>query len=144
MDNLDPAQPTRSWAPAVRLVVAGWAVAAFAWCLLAADPPGRLLAGIGAAAATAAALYGTVARPRLTVDQDGIVVRGMTGARHWPWAQVRRVRVTRHRRLGRDLPALELDVVDADQAETLIVLARLELDADPVEVLDEINAVRGG
>lgn len=150
MDNVETAP--RSWAPSLGLVVVAWATAGLTlvWSLFADDGPGRLIAGVATVGLIAAALFGSIARPRLAVDGQGVAVRSLTGARSWPWRQVRRVRVVRHRRLGRDIPMLELDVFDAidptrpDEAmERLIVLGRLDLNADPDDVLASIQRTRG-
>ena len=51
------------------------------------------------------------------------------------------MRLVRTRRLGRDTATLE---VDADNAEppALVVLGRLDLGADPEDVVDELLALR--
>lgn len=150
MDRVEPL--ARSWSPAIGLVVLAWAAAGVtvAWWVLIDDAPGRLLAAVGTAGLIAAALFGSLARPRLSVDAEGVAVRGLAGARSWPWRRVRRVRVARHRRLGRDIPMLELDLLDEvdptqpDEAqERLIVLGRLDLNADPDDVLASIQHLRG-
>jgi len=153
VDRVEPL--ARSWAPAVGLVVLAWLAAGvtIAWWLLADDAPGRLLAAVGTVGLIAAALFGSLARPRLSVDTEGVTVRGLTGTRSWPWRHVRRVRVARHRRLGRDIPMLELDLLDeVDEVdpterdgtqEHLIVLGRLDLNADPDDVLASIQQLRG-
>jgi hypothetical protein len=81
-------------------------------------------------------LFGTVARPRLAADAAGITVRSLTGRRHWNWADVT-VRLVHTRRLGRDMPTVELDA-DPD----LVVLGWLDLGADPADVVDAISALR--
>jgi len=151
VDKVQPA--TRSWAPAFRLVVLAWLAAAVAaaWFLLAGDAPGRLLAAVATIGLAATALFGSVARPRLSVNSERVAVRGLAGTRAWPWHRVGRVRVVRHRRLGREIPMLELDVTDADlqdadrdePGQRLIVLGRLDLDADPEDVLEAIQRIRG-
>ena len=153
MDSNDQAaRAARSWAPSVGLVVLAWlgAAVALAWWLLIDDAPGRVLAATAMVGLIAAGVFGSLARPRLAVDAEGVTVRGLAGSRRWPWRQVRRVRVARHRRLGRDIPMLELDLLDAvdptrpdDAAERLVVLGRLDLDADPDDVLDSIQRLRG-
>ena len=87
-----------------------------------------------------AGVYTAVARPRLAADQDGITVRGLTGARSWRWAEVN-VRLVRTRRLGRDAATLEVDADNAEQP-ALIVLGRLDLGADPEDVVEELLALR--
>lgn len=123
-------------------MILAWAltVAAAGWAALTDDPPGRVLIGAVAVLLALAGLYASVARPRLSADQDGLAVRGLTGSRRWAWAEVN-VRLVRTRRLGRDTSAVE---VDADNAEppALVVLGRLELGADPEDVVDELLALR--
>jgi PH (Pleckstrin Homology) domain-containing protein len=132
----------RTWAPKVEIVVLTWVLTVLAagWAVLTDDPPGRVLLGAVAVLLALAGLHATVARPRLSADQDGVAIRGLTGSRRFPWAEVN-VRLVRTRRLGRDSSALE---VDADNAEppTLVVLGRLELGADPEDVVDELLALR--
>lgn len=128
----------RSWAPHPGLVAIGWVFAAglAAGVLLVDDRPGQVLLAVAALALALAALFGTIARPRLVADSGGITVRSLVGRRHWPWAEVN-VRLTRTRRLGRDVATVELDA-DPD----LIVLGWLDLGADPVDVIDAIRALR--
>jgi len=126
-------------------VIAGWAgaVVAVLLAVLSGDPPGRLFAAVAAVVLAAAAVFGTVARPRFAVDGSGVAVRSLLGVRRWPWSQVHRLRVVRHRRLGREVPMLELDAIDDDGTERLVVLGRLDLGAHPDEVLGAVQAVRG-
>jgi hypothetical protein len=134
-----------SWSPQAGLVAVGWLSAAVAGLLaaLAGDPPGRLLGALATVVLVAAALFGTVARPRLTVDDTGVAVRGLVTTRRWSWAHVHRLRVVRHRRLGREAPMLELDAVEPDGTERLVVLGRLDLGAHPEDVLAAVHAARG-
>src|SRR6476620_11102820 len=70
VDNLE-------WAPAPGLVAVAWVVTAAAavWTaatwLTSADPAGGLIAAVAPVGAGLAALFGTRARPRLTVAADG-------------------------------------------------------------------------
>jgi len=134
-----------SWSPQLGLVVLGWlaAVVALALAMLTDDAPGRLLGVVAAFVLAAAALFGTVARPRFAVDSAGVTVRGLLGVRRWPWARVHRLRVVRHRRLGREVSMVELDAIDDDGSERLVVLGRLDLGAHPDEVLAAVQAARG-
>lgn len=129
---------TLSWAPHPGLVGIGWAFAAgaAAWAILTDDRPGKVLLAVATLVLVTVCLFGTIARPRLAADADGITVRGLSGRRHWAWADVR-VRLVRTRRLGRDQPSVELDA-DPD----LIVLGWLDLGADPVDVFDAIQRIR--
>lgn len=127
-----------SWAPHPGLVGIGWvlAAAAGASAFLVDDAPGRILLGVATIVLALGSLFGTVARPRLAVDTAGITVRNLTGRRHWSWADVT-VRLVNTRRLGREVPSVELDAED-----DLVVLGRLDLNADPVDVMDAIQAMR--
>ena len=137
-----------SWSPARGLVVLGWlgAAAAVAWCALltaaGSDPAGRLLAGVAAAGLLTVSLFGTVARPRLRVDEDGITVTGLFGSRHHPWPFVRGVRVLHGRRLGLSTSLLEIDTCTLDGDERLLLFGRLDLSEDPQDVADALHARR--
>lgn len=132
----------RTWAPKVELTALAWVLAVLAgtWAVLTDDPPGRVLLSAVALFLVAAGMFGAVVRPRLSADQQGVTVRGLTGRRTWSWAEVN-VRLVRNRRLGRDTTAIELD---ADNAEVpdLVVLGRLDLGADPEDVVDALLELR--
>lgn len=143
-----PSDGVLTWRPAATLVGLGWlgAAAAAGWSVLlgvtAADPPGRLLAGVAAVGLAVAALFGTRARPRLRADAGGLTVRGIGGSRHHPWSRVGGIRVLRIRRWGRDTAMLEIDTADPDGVERLLVFGRLELDEDPEDVVAQLVARR--
>lgn len=130
------------------LIVALWvgAAAAGVWCALlitsGADRTGQLMAGLATVGMLAWAVFGTRARPRLQADAGGVTIGGILRARHHPWPLVADVRVTRLRRWGRESRLLEIETRTADGAERLLVLGRLDLDADPRDVLDELLARR--
>ena len=132
----------RTWAPQPAVVVLAWvlAVVAGAWAAFTDDPPGRVLFGVVALLLALAGVYTTVARPRLAADHEGLVIRGLTGTRRWTWAEVN-VRLVRTRRLGRDAATLEVDAENAEPP-ALVVLGRLELGADPEDVVEELLALR--
>ena len=136
------------WSPAPALVTAAWfgALAAAAWLAVlwsdGADAPGRLIAAVTTLVLAGWALFGTRARPRLRADPDGLTVRGIGAARHYPWPLVQDVRLVRVRRLGRDTSMLEIDTTRADGSERLLVFGRLDLAADPEDVVLELGAAR--
>lgn len=135
--------PTRWSAPVTAVLIA--AVAAFglgAWAVAADDPPGRVLAGLAALALAAGAVFGALARPRLAVDPAGLSLRGPFAAARWPWSCVDAVRVVRARRLGLPTAYVEVEARDDAGDERLLVLGRLELGADPVEVAAELQRHR--
>jgi hypothetical protein len=132
----------QSWAPRAELVALAWvaavAAAAFAW--FSDDPPGWVLLGTVALVLAYVGLFAAVVRPRLTADQEGVTVRRLTRASRWSWAEVN-VRLVRTRRLGREVATLELDADNAEVPE-LVVLGRLELGADPADVVDALRELR--
>jgi len=132
------------YAPKPVAVVAGWAgaLAALGWALLTDDVPGRVIALAAVGLLGTLALVGTVVRPRLAMDSDGLRVGRLRGARYWPWSSVHRVEVVTGGRFGRRVGMLELDAVDPDGTEQLVVLTALDLGADPVEVAAELDRVR--
>lgn len=134
--------PGKTWAPQPAIVVLAWVLAAVAgaWAVFADDPPGRVLLGVAAMLLAVAGVFALVARPRLAADHEGITVRGLTGARKWAWSEVN-VRLVRTRRLGRDTATLEVDAENAEPP-ALVVLGRLDLGADPEDVVDALLELR--
>ncbi|WP_143173916.1 PH domain-containing protein [Streptoalloteichus hindustanus] len=134
---------TRSWSPSPGLVALVWLLLAGAllWLLSTEDPAARLLAGVAALALALLAAQGTLGRPRLSADDEGLTTRSLLGRRRYPWSTVRRVRVVRIRRFGRDVPVLEVDVEDGEH-EHLFVLTRLDLGAEPDDVADALAVLR--
>ncbi|WP_428497968.1 PH domain-containing protein [Pseudonocardia sp.] len=89
-------------------------------------------------------VWGSRARPRLTVSPAGVGVRGLLHRRTYPWPAVTDVRVIQARRLGRETYLLGVDVRDeaALDGERLLVFGRLDLGADPVDVAATVMAAR--
>lgn len=135
---MDAPSGSRHWATPIGLVACGWLLAAGAavWWLAAESAVDRLFVGVLVLALAAAAAHGSICRPRLRADREGVTVRGLRGPRHWSWTAVT-VRVRQDRRFGRTMRALELDA-DPD----LVVLTRLDLGADPQDVAAELNTLR--
>jgi hypothetical protein len=148
VDNSDD-EPARRWAAPMPAVILGLlaAVGLLAWVVLgvrtgALDAPGRLLLGLAGIAIGGVSLMGLRARPRLAADDDALVLRGPFAIRRWPWARVDAVRVVRMRRLGMPAAYVEIDARDDDGTERLLVLGRLELGTDPVDVAEALQAHR--
>ena len=137
-----------SWSTPAGLVTTVWvlAVGALLWLVLlvsdGADRPGQLLALVAVLGLVATALSGTLARPRLAVRPDGLVLRRLTWTLDVPWSRVDRMRILRTRRLGRESSLLELDLRDEQGDERLVVLGRLDLGEDPEEVLEALQGHR--
>lgn len=105
------------------------------------QPTGTLLLGVAALALAVLAAQGLRARPRLSADTSGIAVRTLLHAYRWDHGQVR-VFVRRTRRFGRENQLLELDGIDVRGQERLVLLGRIDLGADPVDVCDRIDELR--
>jgi hypothetical protein len=124
-------------------------VGALAWTILADDPRGRILTAIAAVGLLLFALFGTVARPRLSADLDGIEIRRLGGRQRWAWGAVR-ISVSSTRRFGRTVSLLELDTgndtadEDEDDVGGLVVLGWLDLGTEPQEVAAVLRAYRTG
>lgn len=131
----------RSWATPGLLIVTCWVLVggAVGWAVFATDPRGRLLIGIAAVALAAYACFAMITRPRLAADREGVRVRRLTGTRAWRWPELH-VKVVRTRRLGRDVSTLELE---AHEHGELIILGWLDLGADPNDVLETLDELRG-
>jgi hypothetical protein len=126
------------WSTPPALVAIGWLATAGAvlWAVLSDDPAGRVLVALAALVAAVLALHGTLARPRLAADSNGLTLRRLTSRRQWTWAEVN-VRVVRTKRLGRQVSTLELDAED-----DLVVLGWLDLGTPPEDVADALRDLR--
>lgn len=132
------------WAPPALLAVISWVLApAFAAVAvvfgLGGDAAGPLLFAVATLAAVAFGCYTSFARPRLAADSTGLRVRTLGGRHDFAWGEVR-AKVVTTRRLGRDVPTLEIDT--GNKPPHLIVFGRLELDADPANVLETLDTLR--
>ena len=74
--------------------------------------------------------------PRLVVDRDGLVVNAPLSRVRLPWAAVYDVHEDTRVRLGLRATTLEIDA-----NETLVVLSRRAIGADPSEAAQLIRAV---
>ncbi|HZC92249.1 MAG TPA: PH domain-containing protein [Mycobacterium sp.] len=100
------------------------------------DPPGRLLLGISAAGLILFASATWRARPKLAITADGLLVRGWWRTQLLRHADIKIVRITEFRRIGRKIRLLEIDAHDG----RLLMFSRWDLGADPLEVLDALTA----
>lgn len=132
-----------AWSADPALVAVGWvfAAAAAAWLVFTADPAGRVIAAVLTLVLAVTALFGSVARPRLAADPQGLALRGLFRTQRWPWAEVE-ARILHTRRLGREVAVLELEVTQGE-LERLFVLGRLDLGADPQDVAAQLDELRG-
>ena len=131
------------WSPQPVLVGLSWLLCAvaLAYTAFGTAAAGRLLTAIAAVASALLATYGTVVRPRLAVDHQGIVVRRLVGHLRFRWDAVR-IRVAHTKRLGRTTSLLELDGLDEHGNEQLVLLGWLDLGTEPEQVAEAIAAFR--
>ena len=142
MDDTVPQPSPANWSAPVALVVTTWvlAAAALAYTVFGADTGGRILTAVATIGLAVFALFGTVARPRLSVDADGVEIRRLLGRQRLPWRSVR-IRVSSTRRFGRQVSLLELDSDTDDEDDAgLIVLGWLDLGTEPENVAAAIRA----
>jgi hypothetical protein len=118
----------------------GLAVLFLLAAIINSDPVGRVFLGLATLTQLALGAYGTFVRPRLLVDDSGLTVRTLSGARRLPWHEVK-VRLARTRRLGRETATLELDWRRGEH-EQLFVFTPLDLGTDPRDVADVLHALR--
>jgi hypothetical protein len=76
------------------------------------------------------------ARPKLAITSDGLCVRGWWQTQLFSRADIKIIRITEFRRIGRKVRLLEIDAVDG----RLLILSRWDLGADPLQVLDALTA----
>jgi hypothetical protein len=139
-----PGSARNAWSAPTGLVIMAWVLAAatLGYTVFSGDPLGRLVTGVATVGLVLFALFGTVARPRLAADADGIEIRRLLGTRRLPWGSVR-ISVSSTRRLGRTVSLLELDTGnDEDVDGGLVVLGWLDLGTEPETVAEVLRAYR--
>ncbi|WP_041787491.1 PH domain-containing protein [Mycolicibacterium gilvum] len=102
---------------------------------LVTDAPGRILIGFAAVGLIVFALMSWRARPKLAISDDALVYRGWFTARRITTDDIKRIRITEFRRIGRKVRLLEIDTTD----DKLYVLSRWDLSTDPLNVLDALT-----
>jgi len=139
-----------TWGPR-RAVIAATGVLAIAGAVGATlygregDRIGALLLWLVALLFVALTAYASLLNPRLFANQYGVAVRTLKGTREVDWQYVE-VRVKTTRRLGRDTRTLELELASQDGGAAdseLVVLGQFELGAEPDDVLEDLNRLRG-
>jgi hypothetical protein len=141
MDEAGP-DGARTWSPRPALVAMAWvlAVATLAYTVFSGDPIGRLVTGVATIGLGLAAVFGTVARPRLLADERGVEIRRLLGRQRLAWGTMR-ISVSSTRRFGRSVSLLELDTDDEEDPDGgLIVLGWLDLGTEPEQVAAALRA----
>lgn len=126
------------WGPPTAGVVAAGilgAVLAVGAVLLVTDPPGRILVGLAAVGLLVFASMSWRARPKLAITDGALVFRGWWRIRRLGHADIKLIRITEFRRIGRKVRLLEIDTSDG----SLLVLSRWDLGQDPLGVLDALT-----
>ena len=100
------------------------------------DTPGRVLAGIAGAGLLLFAGATWRARPKLAITAGGLALRGWFRTQVLQHSDIKIIRITEFRRLGRKVRFLEVETVD----EGLVLFSRWDLGTDPLEVLDALTA----
>ena len=128
------------WSPRAGETAALGAVGlGLALATVAVDSAGRLLVGVAALVLLGVAAHDALLRPRLTVDEHGVVVRRLSGRARLPWQRLR-VEVRTTRRFGLTSRALELDTAAGiDDPGVLVLLSRRDLGTDPEEVAGQLR-----
>ena len=103
---------------------------------LITDPPGRILTGIAAVGLLAFASLSWLARPKLAINDDKLVIRGWWRTHELRRSDIKIIRITEFRRVARTVRLLEIDTVD----DRLLVFTRWDLGTDPLNVLDALTA----
>jgi hypothetical protein len=127
------------WSPPTPGIVAlgiGGVILAVGAVTLITDPPGRVLVSIAAVGLIVFAIMSWRARPKLAIKNDALVTRGLWGATELRQADIKLIRITEFRRIGRKTRLLEIDTVD----DRLLVFTRWDLGTDPLHVLDALTA----
>lgn len=109
---------------------------AIACVTVVTDAAGRLLIGISAAGLILFASASWRARPKLAITPDGLVARGWWRTQLLRRADIKIIRITEFRRIGRKVRLLEIDMTDG----RLLIFSRWDLGTDPLEVLDALTA----
>jgi hypothetical protein len=109
---------------------------AIACVTVVTDVPGRFLLGLSALGLILFASVSWRARPKLAITPDGLRVRGWWRTQLLSPADIKIVRITEFRRIGRKMRLLEIDAVDG----RLLIFSRWDLGTDPLQVLDALTA----
>ncbi len=127
------------WAPSA----AGTAACGLAGIVMATtcvtvvtDAPGRFLLGVSAIGLILFAGGTWRARPKLAITDSGLRVGGWIRPQYLHRPDIKIIRITEFRRIGRKTRLLEIDANDG----RLFVFSRWDLNADPLTVLDALTA----
>jgi hypothetical protein len=100
------------------------------------DAPGRVMAGVAGAGLLLFAGASWRARPKLAITPDGLTVRGWFRTQVLRRSDIKIIRITEFRRLGRKVRFLEIEKAD----DGLVLFSRWDLGTEPLDVLDALTA----
>jgi Bacterial PH domain len=103
---------------------------------LITDPPGRVLAGVAGVGLILFASVSWRARPRLAIRNNGLVTRGWANTRVLSRDDIKLIRITEFRRIGRRTQLMEIE----SGKDELHVFTRWDLGTGPLVVLDGLTA----
>ncbi len=99
------------------------------------EPMRAFVAGVGALVIGIYAARDLIAPVRLAADHDGVtVVSGYASKHHVPWADVERLRVDRHSRLG-----LSTEMLEIDTGESVHLFSTYDLNAPCSDVEESLR-----
>jgi hypothetical protein len=99
------------------------------------DAPGRLLLGLAGIGLILFATGTWRARPKLAITDDGLRIGGWLRPQYLRRPEIKIIRITEFRRIGRKTRLLEIDAEDG----RLFVFSRWDLGANPLDVLDALT-----
>jgi Bacterial PH domain len=103
--------------------------------ILVTDLPGRILTSIAAAGLILFAGVSWRARPKLAITSEGLLVRGWFRTQLLQRPDIKIIRITEFRRVGRKVRLLEIEAVD----DRLLIFTRWDLGTEPLDVLDALT-----
>jgi len=128
-----------SWEPPAAGIAGCGAVGvlmAIASVTLVTDTPGHLLTGVAALGLVLFAGVSWRARPKLAITPAGLALRGWFRTQLLRQPDIKIIRITEFRRLGRKVRLLEVELADGG----LVIFSRWDLGTDPLDVLDALTA----
>ena len=135
---MQPIQQT-SWSPrpgaVAALGLAGLGMAILCVTVVT-DPPGRVLTGVAALGLLVFAIFSWRARPKLAITDSGLVIRGWFTTTELQRSDIKLIRITEFRRIGRRTQLLEIE----SGKDELHVFTRWDLGTGPLVVLDALTA----
>ncbi|SOX56755.1 hypothetical protein MAAFP003_5465 [Mycobacterium ahvazicum] len=130
-------QQTR-WQPSAAGVAGcglGGLFMAIASVTVVTDPPGRVIVGIAGVGLLLFAGATWRARPKLAITPAGLVIRGWFRTQVLQHSDIKIIRITEFRRMGRKVRFLEVETAD----DSLVLFSRWDLGTEPLDVLDALT-----